>query len=144
MTVLVEPDDTAARIRSYVRANPGLVHDDYADAAAEDPLEGACYVLAEAFFYAHGGPGGPYEVYCLSWSDVDDVPDETDETDSTHWYLRRGDAGPWVDLGLPERADGDAIPFDVGTHRGFIGGYTPSNRCRRVLDALGIEYEAES
>lgn len=137
--VLVEPDDTAARIRAHVRANPDLVHDDYA--AVDDPIEGACYVLAESYFYANDGPDGSLEVYCLSWSDVDGVPDEND---STHWYLRCGDAGPWVDLGLPERSDGDAIPFDVGTHRGFIGGYTPSNRCQSVLDALGIDYEGES
>jgi hypothetical protein len=135
MTVLVEPDETAARIREYVRANPDLVHDDYADVA--DPLEGACYVLSESYFHASGGTDSDLDIYCLSWQDVDPA------YEGTHWYLRRRD-GPWVDLGLPERGDAEGVPFDAGTRRAFITGYEPSQRTERVLDALGIDYEAES
>ncbi len=115
-----------------------MVHDDYADAAEDDPLEGACYALAEAYYHAQGGQDSDLDIYCLSWSDVEGVPD--DES-STHWYLRRGEDGPWIDLGLPERSDADGVPFAVGRRRAFLTGYEPSERCRRVLDALGIDYE---
>ena len=137
--VLVVPDDTARRLRAYVRSNPGVVHEDYREAASEDPIEGACYTLAECYYHASGGQDSELDIYCLSWADVEGVGDESD---STHWYLKRR-GGPWIDLGLPTPAAGDSVPFDVGRRRAFLTGYEPSNKCERVLDDLGIEYESD-
>jgi hypothetical protein len=52
--VLIEPDDTAARLRDYVRENPSVRKDEY-DHDDVDPIQGACYLLAEAYFHAAGG-----------------------------------------------------------------------------------------
>ena len=139
-TVRIVPDATASRLRTYVRRNPDVVHDDYEDAAEEDPIEGACYTLAECYFHASGGQDSDLDIYCLSWSDVDGVDDENDRT---HWYLKRR-GGPWIDLGLPTPEDADNVPFDVGRRRAFLTGYEPSNKCERVLDDLGIDVEASS
>jgi len=130
--VLVEPDETAARIREFVRVNQDLRPDEYD--GRDGTVAGLCYVLAESYFHAQGGTDSDLDIYCLSWSDVD--PDYG----GTHWYLRRGESGAWVDLGLETAAEGDDVPFGMGTRRAFITGYEPSNRTERVLNALGIRY----
>jgi hypothetical protein len=130
MTVLVEPDETARRLRQFVRDNPDVRHEDYRD--AEDPVREACYVLAEAYFHAQGGTDSGLDIYCLSWSDVD--PDY----EGTHWFLRDDDAV--VDLSLPDPAAGETVPWSTATRRAFITGYEPSNRCERALAALDIDH----
>ena len=35
--------------------------------------------------------------------------------------------------------DGVDVPWTQARHRAFITGYTPSNRTRRTLEALGLE-----
>jgi hypothetical protein len=130
--VRIAPDDTAQELRDYVRAHPGVRKDSYA--VDGDPVEGACYVLSEAYFHAAGGTDR-FGVYRLDWSEM------YDDADSAHWFLRDTDAEDTViDLSLPTPADGDAVPWDAARHRAFITGYEPSNRAKRVLDALNIAY----
>lgn len=128
--VIVAPDDTACRLREYVRDHPDVRHDDYRD--CDDPLQESCYVLAEAYFHARGGAASSLEVYRLDWADV------SDDGVGAHWFLRADDTV--IDLSLPTPAHGDTIPWDRAQHRAFITGYTPSNRTQRVLDALDIGY----
>jgi len=129
MNVLIEPDDTATRLRQYVRENPDIIYDEY---QYEDglSLNGACYVLSESYFHAQGGTDSGLTIHCLSWSDVGG--------DGTHWFLK--DDETVVDLGLDEREQAANIPYDVGTRRAFITGYEPSERCERVLSTLDIAY----
>jgi len=131
--VLVEPSDTAAVLREYVRENPGIRKDGY-DIDDVDPVEGACYVLAEAYFHAQGGTDSTLEVYRLDWSDVDE------NATGAHWFLRQDDGHTVIDLSLPSPSAGNAVPWNQARHRAFITGYTPSNRTQRVLDALNIAY----
>jgi hypothetical protein len=132
-TVRVDPDDVARELREYVRTNPDVRKDRYQD-PDRDPVAGACYVLAEAYFHAHGGTDSELKIYRLDWSDV------YEDANGAHWFLREGDteADVVVDLSLPTPADGDGVPWDRARHRAFITGYTPSNRTQQVLDALGL------
>jgi len=130
--VRVAPDDTARELRDYVREHPGVRKDTYA--VDGDPIQGACYVLSEAYFHATGGTDR-FGVFRLDWSDV------YDDGEGAHWFLRETDAQDTViDLSLPTPADGDDVPWDVARHRAFITGYEPSNRAQRVLGALDIAY----
>lgn len=124
--VLVEPDDDARRLREYVREHPNVRKDEYA--GYDDPIEGACYVLAEAYFHLQGGTDSGFEVYRLDWGDI------YDDADGAHWFLRDGD--DVVDLSLPTPDDGADVPWKAARRRAFITGYTPSNRTERVLEAL--------
>jgi hypothetical protein len=133
MSVLIEPDDTACRIREYVRNHPGLIYDKYKP-ERERSLQGGCYVLAESYYHSQGGTESGLDIYCLSWRDVG-YPDS-----GTHWFLRRTESGTVVDLGLDRVEQAEHIPFGEATRRAFITGYEPSERCERVLDALGIAY----
>jgi hypothetical protein len=126
LRVLVEPDDDARRLRQYVREHPDVRKDRYA--GYDDPVEGACYVLAEAYFHLRGGTDSPFDVYRLDWNDV------YDDAEGAHWFLRDGD--DVVDLSLPEPEDGDDVPWTVARRRAFITGYEPSNRTERVLEGL--------
>lgn len=128
--VLVEPDDTARDLREYIREHPDVRTDQYQTTG--DPIQGACYVLAEAYFHARGGTNSDLDVYRLDWGDV------SDDGAGAHWFLREGDTV--IDLSLPTPAHGDGVPWDQARHRAFITGYTPSNRTHRVLDALDIDY----
>ena len=129
MDVQMEPDDTAAQLRQYVRDHPDVIYDEY---QYDDglSLNGACYALSESYFHAKGGTDSGLTIHCLSWSDVGG--------DGTHWFLK--DNGTVLDLGLDRLAQAESIPYDVATRRAFITGYEPSNRCERVLNALGIAY----
>ena len=127
VNIVVEPDDDARRLREYVRAHPGVRKDEYNH--YDDPIEGACYVLAEAYFHLRGGTDSPLDVYRLDWADVYDMGGE-----GAHWFLRDGD--DIVDLSLPTPEHGHQIPWDEARHRAFITGYEPSNRTARVLEAL--------
>jgi hypothetical protein len=134
-SVLVEPDQTAVRLRDYVRDHPDVRHPDYRE--CDNPVRESCYVLSEAYFHANGGTASNLDIYCLSWSDVDE------RYDGTHWFLRRnaGDeihSGPVIDLSLPEPAAGNDVPWDTARRRAFLTGYDPSNRCERVLAALDL------
>ncbi|SNZ18153.1 hypothetical protein SAMN06269185_3264 [Natronoarchaeum philippinense] len=129
--VFVEPDDTAAQLREYVRSNPGVRKDEY-DYDDVDPVEGACYLLAEAYFHATSGRDA-FDVYRLDWSEV------SPDYEGAHWFLRRTADDIVVDLSLPTPEDGVDVPWDVARHRAFITGYTPSNRTQTALSALGLE-----
>lgn len=120
--VLIVPDEQAASLRAYVRANPDIRKDEYAH-NGQDPLAGACYPLAESYYHLRDCEP---DVYCLSWSDVDET------YDGTHWYLRES-GGSWIDLSLSEDAT-DFPLFEVGRRRGFITGDKPSKRARKILD----------
>lgn len=124
--VLVEPDDDARRLREYVREHPDVRKDEYA--GYDDPVEGACYVLAEAYFHLQGGTNSGLDVYRLDWGDI------YDDAEGAHWFLRDGDNV--VDLSLPAPEDGADVPWEAARHRAFITGYEPSNRTKRVLEAL--------
>lgn len=127
--IVVEPDATARQLREYVRAHPDVRKDEYS--GYDDPVEGACYVLAEAYFHAQGGEESDLKVYRLGWDDV------YDDADGAHWFLRRDDT--IIDLSLPTPDHGDNVPWDVARHRAFITGYSrPSNRTQRVLDATSL------
>ncbi|AXR78999.1 hypothetical protein [Natrarchaeobaculum sulfurireducens] len=135
LEILVEPDDTARRLREYVRNNPDVRHDDY-ETDGVDPIREACYVLSEAYFHARGGTDSNLEVYCIGWDDV------YDDADGAHWFLRDGETV--IDLSLPTPAYGEDVPWDQARHRAFITGYTPSKRTSAVLAALEIDPEARS
>ena len=129
--ILVEPDETAKRIREYARENPDLRKNRYD--GTDGTVEGMCYCLAEAYYHAKGARESGLRIYCLSWSDVDP------EYSGTHWYLRDGESGPWIDLGLETAADGQHIPYSMGRHRAFMTGYDrPSKRTQRILEALDL------
>lgn len=126
--IVVEPDATARQLREYVRKHPDVRKDEYS--GYDDPVEGACYVLAEAYFHAQGGED-VFDVYRLGWDDV------YDDADGAHWFLRRN--GVIVDLSLPTPDHGTDVPWDVARRRAFITGYSrPSNRTQHVLDATGL------
>ena len=133
MSVLIEPDDTARRIREYVRDHTDLIYDEYKP-ERERSLQGGCYVLAESYYHSQGGTESELDIYCLSWKDVGH-PDG-----GTHWFLRRAESGTVVDLGLDHGEQAEHIPFDEATRRAFLTGYEPSDRARTVLDALDIAY----
>jgi hypothetical protein len=125
--IRVAPDRTARRLRAYIRANPDVRKAEYDH--YDDPVEGACYVLAEAYFHARGGADSGLDVYRLDWGDI------YEDADGAHWFLR--DDGTIVDLSLPEPADGADVPWDAARRRAFITGYSqPSNRTERVLEAV--------
>ncbi|RLM81305.1 hypothetical protein DVK05_09925 [Halorubrum sp. Atlit-8R] len=128
--ILVEPDDTATRLRDYVREHPSVRKDEY-DYDDVDPVQGACYLLAEAYFHATGDRE-TYDVHRLDWGDVDPA------YEGAHWFLRDGDTV--IDLSLPAPDAGADVPWDQARHRAFITGYTPSNRTKRALEALGIAF----
>lgn len=128
MTVFVRPNETAIRLREFVRTHPDLRSEPYD--GPNGTVDGHCYVLAEAYFHAEGGQDSGLEIYCLSWSDVDD------DLTGTHWYLRDPDRPAWIDLGLPEPEDAEGVPFEAGTRRAFITGYEPSQRAEEVLEAV--------
>ncbi|NUC75045.1 hypothetical protein HTZ84_22530 [Haloterrigena sp. SYSU A558-1] len=129
--ILAEPDQTAARIREYARENPDLRKNRYD--GREGTVDGLCYPAAEAYYHAKDGRETDLRIYCLSWSDVN--PDAS----GTHWYLRDGETGPWIDLGLEDAADAAGIPYAEGRHRSFMTGYDrPSKRTQRILEDLGL------
>ena len=128
--ILVEPDDTAARIREFGRRNPDL-RDGYG--GRDGTVDGLCYPLAEAYYHSQGGQDSGLEIYCLSWSDV------RPNGQGTHWYLRDPERDVWIDLGLERAADGTHIPYAEGRSRAFMTGYEPSKRAERILEGVGIE-----
>ena len=131
--ILVEPDTTAAQLRQFVRDNPSVRKDQYDHGPDVDPVQGACYLLNEAFFHATGDRD-TLDVYRLDWSDVDPA------NEGAHWFLR-DDTDAVIDLSLPAPMDGVDVPWNQARHRAFLTGYnTPSNRTRRALEALGLEY----
>jgi hypothetical protein len=124
--VLVEPDDTAARIRAECRDWAALMPDDYDPAAGEPPLTVLCYVVAEAYYFAQDKPDAL-------------TPERRSHDDGSHWYLRRDDDAV-LDLSL--RADREYARewFDAGQPSGFLSHPNPSNRTAKVLDRLGVAY----
>lgn len=122
MKLQVEPDETARRIRAWLREHPEIAKGKYE--AEKGSVEGHCYVASEAYFYANDGEESGLSVYCLS------------HPGGTHWYLRDGDV--WVDLSIPTRYHGRDIPYADGRRRAFIMGYTPSKRAEQVNEALGL------
>lgn len=128
--VFVAPDDTARRLREYVREHPDVQKDQY-QGSYSDPIQGACYVLAEAYFHAEGGQDA-FDVYRIGWDDV------YEDGAGAHWFLRRTADDAVVDLSLPTPDHGADLPWDAGRCRAFITGYTPSNRTQRVLEALEL------
>jgi len=120
--VRVEPDNTAARIRAWLRANPQIAKDKYE--ATRGRVDGHCYVASEAYFYANGGDDSELEVYCLSHSH------------GTHWFLK-DDKGV-IDLSIEHPEHGEKIPYSDATHRAFITGYEPSQRAKRINKELDL------
>lgn len=128
--VLVVPDETAEAIREYAREHPDIRKVKYAY-DDRDPLTGACYPVAEAYYHLNDCE---LDVYCLSWSDVDP------SYDGTHWYLREAEGEQrWIDLTLELMPPVEFPPFREGRRRGFITGDEPSKRARKVLEAVGGE-----
>lgn len=135
LSVRIEPDETAARIREYLYAHPELVYDEYRTEVRS--LNGCCYLAAEVYFHINGGRDSGLEIYCLSWEDVGF------EDDGTHWFLRDGESGPVIDIALDSHEQAEQIPYEEARHRTFITGYeVPSERTQTVLDAL-FDLESE-
>lgn len=61
LQVAVNPDSVSQVLRDYVRDNGDIRKDEYA--VDGDPINGACYVLSEAYFHATGGVESPFDVY---------------------------------------------------------------------------------
>lgn len=127
--VAVIPDDSARRIREFLRDSPDLLKESY-EPQSDDPLEGLCYPAAEAYYHV---TGCSLDIYCLSWEMVDP------ELDGTHWYLRDPETKEFIDLGLPVDQGVDLPPFEAGRRRGFMTGDTPSKRTQYVLESLGFK-----
>ncbi len=121
--VLVEPDETAARIRSWLRQHPEIAKDKYD--AEKGSVEGHCYLASELFFYANGGEDSELNIHCLSWDNGD-----------THWYLSNDIV--YLDLSIPTMRQAIQIPHEKGRTRAFLTGYEPSQRAETVNDALGL------
>jgi len=118
----VEPDETAQRIREWLRTHPEIAKEKYN--ADYGSVEGHCYVASEAYFYADGG------------QDSDLLPACWSHENGTHWFLRNGDE--ILDLSIPTVEEARQIPHDEGRNRAFITGYTPSQRAERINEALGL------
>lgn len=125
--VLMEPDDTARRIREHCRDRADLMPDDYRPQGDETSLQVLCYVVAETYYFARGKPDAL-------------TPERRSHDGGSHWYLRRDD-GAVVDLSLAAGKDYDPHWFDAGQACGFLSHPHPSTRTQTVLDALGVEYE---
>lgn len=119
--VLVEPDDTARRIREHCRDREDLV-DEYEPRDGESVLRVLCYPLSEAYYFATGKPDAL-------------TPERRSHEGGSHWYLRRED-GAVLDLSLRPDREYDPEWFDAGQPSGFLSHPNPSNRTKRVLDAL--------
>jgi len=126
MQLEICPDETAARIRAWLRNHPEIAK---GYNAQEGSVYNHCYVASEAYFHANGGKGSGIDIYCLSWSDVDPG------YDGTHWYLKDDS---WIDLSLETVDDGTDIPFEQGRRRAFITGYEPSQRAERINEDLDL------
>lgn len=120
----VQPDETAQRIREWLRTNPEIAKEKYN--ATRGSVEGHCYVASEAYFYADGGEDSDLDVYCLSHSN------------GTHWFLKNPENGEIVDLSIEKPQDGYSIPYEDATHRAFITGYTPSQRAEKINEELDL------
>lgn len=129
--VAVVPDQTAHRIRNYLRHTPELLKEEYNTDDPDTGLDGMCYPLSEAYYHA---TGKTLDVYCLSWEDVDE------SYDGTHWYLRDPNSKTFIDLGIPFESGVELPPFETGRCRAFITGDSPSERTKVVLDSLSIDY----
>lgn len=141
VTVAVEPDTTARRIRTHLRGRDDLVPEEYREHVGDgSPLEALCYVAAEAYYYARGEPDW-LTPQRLEWPDG-----------SSHWFLRSdraatdggdtahagADAKTYVlDLSLPE--PDPWLPFDRGEGRMFPSYPHPSTRTTDVLERLGFD-----
>ena len=124
--VLVEPDETARRIRGHCRGRHDLT-DDYEPQSGESVLRVLCYPLSEAYYFAAGKPDHL-------------TPERRSHDGGTHWYLRRDD-GAVIDLSLRAGREYNPAWFDDGQASGFLSHPNPSNRTKRVLDALDLEVE---
>jgi hypothetical protein len=122
--IFVEPDETAAEIRQWLREHPEIAKDKYH--AERGSVEGHCYVASEAYFYADGGEDSDLEVYCLS------------HEQGTHWFLKNPERGEILDLSIEAPEDGEHIPYEQATHRAFITGYEPSQRAITINEALDL------
>jgi hypothetical protein len=120
--VLIEPNDTARQIRDHCRGRHDLV-DDYEPRDGESVLRVLCYPLSEAYYFARGKP------------DQLTVERQSHEG-GTHWYLRRDD-GAVIDLTLDPSREYDTEWFDGGQACGFLSHPNPSNRTKKVLEAIG-------
>ena len=119
--VLVQPDDTAARIRDHLRDRHDLVPEEY-QGRSENPLQSLCYVAAEAYYYARGKPD-ELNPKRLEWPDG-----------SSHWFLQNGEYV--IDLSLPE--PDPWLPVDDAEGRMFPSHPYPSNRTMDVLESLDL------
>lgn len=119
--VVVEPDETAARIRDHLRQRPDLVPDEYHD-DGQNPLSSLCYVAAEAYYYACGKPDD-LSPQRIEWPDG-----------SSHWFLKNGETV--IDLSLPH--PDPWLPIDDAKGRMFPSHPYPSNRTKDVLERLEL------
>lgn len=107
-------------IQTELRESPDLLKPEYREREDRHPLEGHCYVAAEAYFHAVGGYDSEYTVHRIS------------HEGETHWFLRDGE-GTVVD---PTATQFETpVPYDESTKTGFLT-RTPSKRAQQVLDAL--------
>lgn len=120
--IFVSPDETAERIREWLRNHPEIAKDKYE--ANEGEVYGHCYVASEAYFYADGGEDSDLDVYCLS------------HKDGTHWFL--GNNGEVIDLSIETPQEGENIPYTEAQRRAFITGYEPSKRAERINEELDL------
>jgi hypothetical protein len=101
-----------------------LLHDDYADTDQRaHPLNGLCYMLSEALYYACPGQFTPCRIL---WEDG-----------GSHWFLRAPD-GAIVDLvSYPEML---CHPDDYAAAQrvGFLSSPRISRRCQVLLERAGL------
>lgn len=123
--VVETPDETATRIREWLRNHPELKKSQY-ETENPESLDGHCYVASEVYYHAKGGKDSDLSIHCLSWDNA-----------GTHWFLKDGDTV--IDL-TAEQTDG--IPYERAQKRGFLT-REPSKRAQKVLDALDIYVDHE-
>jgi hypothetical protein len=102
-----------------------LLHEDYADTdRREHLLNGLCYPLSEALYYACPGQFTPWRIL---W-----------EAQGSHWFLKAQD-GAIVDLvAYPELlCHPDA--YAAGQRVGFLSSPRMSWRCRVLLERAGLK-----
>ena len=101
-----------------------LLHEDYADTdQTEHPLDGLCYPLSEALYYACPGQFTPWRI---TWEDR-----------STHWFLRDKE-GVVFDLVSYPGPLCDPEDYAAGQPRGFLSSPRMSWRCRVLLERAGL------
>jgi hypothetical protein len=100
----------------------------------DNPLEGHCYVAAEALYWILGGPDSDWKPYVLSHKTF---PESLAEGE-THWFLKNNKTGEILDPTKEQFGD-EPILYDRGISNGMMnypkGG---SKRAKEIIRRIDL------